>query len=94
MLRKKLKLYIIEMGSNLEKIEILLSRLKKIDIELKLFGNFPWIYIDKINDQKVTEKFHAEHGFTLAFLPIKPNHELVFTDIKEIFKLIRKYTKK
>lgn len=73
------------------KIETLIRRLKKIGINIKLFGNYPWIYIDEINDKKVIEKFQANHGFTIAFLPVKPNQELNFTDISEIFKLIRKY---
>jgi len=29
----------------------------------------------------------------LLFLPIRPNQEIEFTDISELFKLIRKYVK-
>ena len=75
----------------LNKLAIFIERMKKIDIEIELFGNFPWIYLDRINGKKVKEKFQAEHGFTIAFHPIKENQELEFTDLKEIFKLIRKY---
>lgn len=74
----------------MDKIKIFIERLQKIGIEVKLSGNFPWVYIYYINGKKVTEKFQSEHGFTLCFIPIK-NEEIKFTDIKEIFNLIRKY---
>ena len=74
-----------------DKITIFLARLKKIGIEVKLGGNYPWIYIDYINGKRVTEIFQANHGFTLAFTPTKKGQETEFTDITEIFKLIRKY---
>ena len=73
------------------KITIFLARLKKIGIEVKLGGNYPWIYIEHINGKSVTETFQANHGFTLAFTPIKKGKEIEFTDITEIFKLIRKH---
>ena len=77
----------------MNKIDIFIKRLQKININLELVMNFPWIYINRINGVRVTETFRAEHGFTLAFLPIRVDQELDFTDIKEIFKLIRKYVK-
>ena len=75
-----------------DKITRFVERLKKIGIEVKLSGNFPWVYIAEICGKRVTEKFYGNHGFTLIFLPGRndsPPSE--FTDIKEIFKLIRKY---
>ena len=75
-----------------DKIKVFVERLKKIGIDVKLSGNFPWVYIDEICGQRVTEKFNGNHGFTIIFLPVRndsPPSE--FTDIKEIFKLIRKY---
>jgi hypothetical protein len=74
-----------------DKITIFVERLKKIGIEVKLAGNYPWVYLDEINGKRVIEKFQGNHGFTIAFLPIRENQELNFTDISEIFKLIRKY---
>lgn len=62
-----------------------------IFIDIKLVGNLPRIYIDTINGKRVIDKFQSNHGFTIAFTPIKDNQELKFTDIGEIFKLIRKY---
>ena len=78
-----------------DKLDVFVKRLKKIGIDVKLAGNFPWIYLDKICGMKVSETFQANHGFTVMFLPGRndsPPSE--FTDITEIFKLIRKYTQK
>jgi hypothetical protein len=33
----------------------------------------------------------GNHGFTIAFLPIKPDQKMQLTDIREVFKIIRKY---
>lgn len=72
-------------------LDSLVRRLKKLGIELELFGNYPWIYIDKINGKKVQEKFEGNHGFTVAFLPIRPGQKMEITNIGEVMKLIRKY---
>ena len=75
-----------------KKLGVFIERLKKIGIEVKLSGNFPWIYLDEICGKRVTEKFCANHGFTVMFLPPRNDSPVSeFTDIKEIFKLIRKY---
>jgi hypothetical protein len=77
-----------------DKIKVFVERLKKIGIEVKLMGNFPWVYIDEICGIKVREKLYGNHGFTLIFLPGRtdsPPSE--FTDIDETFKLIRKYVR-
>lgn len=76
-----------------DKLTIFVDRMNKLGIDIKLGGNYPWIYIDYINGKRVVEKFQANHGFTIAFLPITSNKELEFTDIGEIFKLVRKYVK-
>lgn len=75
-----------------DKINVFVERLKKIGIDVKLSGNYPWVYITEICGKIVTEKFDGNHGFTIIFLPVRndlPPSE--FTNIKEIFKLIRKY---
>ena len=77
-----------------DKLYVFVKRLKKIGIDVKLSGNFPWIYLHEICGKRVTETFQANHGFTVMFLPGRndsPPSE--FTDITEIFKLIRKYVK-
>ena len=75
----------------MDKIKILIDRLKRIGIDVEVVANYPWIYLTKINGKIVKEKFQGNHGFTIAFLPIKKEQELKFTDIREIFKLLRKY---
>jgi hypothetical protein len=77
-----------------DKIKVFVERLKKLGIEIKLVGNFPWVYIDEICGIKVKERLYGNHGFTLIFLPGRtdsPPSE--FTDITETFKLIRKYNR-
>jgi len=75
----------------MEKLTIFRSRMQKLDINLEFVGNYPWIYLYKVNDNKVIEKFAAEHGFCIGFQPIRPGQHFDFTDIKEILKIIRKY---
>ena len=75
-----------------DKITRFVERLKKIGIDVKLSGNFPWVYIDEICGKKVTETFGGNWGFTLIYLPSRNDSPPSdFTDITEIFKLIRKY---
>ena len=66
-------------------------RMIKLGIECKFSGNYPWIYLDYINGKRVTENFCANHGFTIAFLPIKVGQKMELTDITEIMKIVRKY---
>lgn len=72
-----------------DKLTILIDRLKKIGITIELGGNYPWIYIDKVDGKRVTDRYLGNHGFTIAFAKLKGGVEL--TDITEIFKIIRKY---
>jgi len=72
-------------------LDIFVNRLNKLEIKVELIANYPWIYIYKINGKKVIEKFEADHGFTVAFMPVNVKQKVHFTDISEIFKLIRKY---
>lgn len=81
------------MSSKIEKISVFVRRLKKVGVEVEIVTNYPWIYLDKVDGTKVKEKFYAEHGFTIAFLPARLNQPLDFTDIGKIFKIIRKYKK-
>lgn len=71
---------------NVSKLAVFLGRMYKIGINIELMGNYPWIYIYSINGNRVKDKFLAEHGFTIMFQNTRE-----FTDIGEIFKLIRKY---
>jgi len=76
-----------------DKLTTLVDRLRRVGVDLELAGNYPWIYIDSINGARVTEKFMANHGFTIAFYPIRADKQVELTDLSEIFKLIRKYCK-
>ena len=79
--------------ANLEKLHTFRKRMEKLGIELEMWSNYPWIYIHSVNGNvvKPEDYFHADHGFTVGFHPIKPGQVFEFTDIGEIFKLIRKY---
>jgi hypothetical protein len=74
-------------------LDRLVLRLKAINIEIKLAGNFPWIYIESVNGNAIKEEdfFCGNHGFTVAFLPVQLDKEMKITDIKKTFELIRKY---
>lgn len=74
-------------------LKVFINRMKRLGIEITLVGNYPWIYLDGINGKRVTERFQADYGFTIAFLPIQNDQQMKFTDISEMFKLIRKYIK-
>ena len=76
---------------NMEQLDTLKNRLDKIGIDVEFVANYPWIYLDKVNGQQVKERYQAEHGFTIAFLPVRRDKPFHFTDLSVIFKLIRKY---
>ncbi len=69
----------------------LVSRLKKVGIEIELISNIPWIYLHKVNGNIVNERFYGKHGFTIAYYPARADQEMSFTDIGKIFKIIRQY---
>jgi hypothetical protein len=70
-------------------IKSFVERLKKIGINVELAGNFPWVYLDKVNNVKVWERFQGNHGFTVFFVAIRPQEHDKITDISKIFKKIR-----
>jgi len=72
-------------------VTILRNRLIKIGITIEMVSNYPWIYLDKVNGNVVKEKYFANHGFTIGFNPAKVGDVFSYTDLKEIFKIIRKY---
>lgn len=75
----------------MNKIKIFHDRLQKLGIDITMIGNYPWLYLETVNSKRVVEKFQGNHGFTIAFYPIRVGQELQFTDLTEIFKIIRKY---
>lgn len=74
-------------------LDILINRLNKIGIEIVLAGNYPWIYLETVNGNRIKEEdfFYGNHGFTIAFLPTKLGKKMEITDIKKTFEVIRKY---
>ena len=77
----------------MNEIEIFINRLKKIGIELELVGNVPWIYLDKVNGNKIQpEDYNANHGYTVAWYPVRLGKEPhLDRDLKRTFEIIRKY---
>ena len=75
----------------MESLNSFITRLQKVGVNIELVSNYPWIYLNKINNKIVKEIFMADHGFTIAFAPIRDKQKLTYTNISEIFKLIRKY---
>jgi hypothetical protein len=71
----------------------LVPRLKKIGINIEMYGNVPWIYLDKVNGNRIKKEdfYCGNHGFTIAFYPIKVGQKMELTDIKKVFEIIRKY---
>ena len=74
-------------------INRLVPRLRKIGINVELVGNYPWIYLDKVNGNRIKREdfFRGNHGFTIAFHPIRVDQVMELTDIKKVFEIIRKY---
>lgn len=71
------------------KLTTFLNRLSKIGISLHCSSNYPWVYIDSINGKNVEEKYGSEHGWVLGFFT--KDDGFYYGDLKEVFKLIRKY---
>lgn len=70
-------------------INSFIRRLNSIGITIELIGNYPWVYLTRVNGAKVTEKFQARHGFT-AFMLLQDG-SFKITDRAEVFKILRKY---
>jgi hypothetical protein len=73
-------------------LTVFVERMLKLGIEVKLAGNYPWIYLEEINGKRVQKEdyYLGNHGFTIAFIPLK-NQKMEITDINKTIKLIRKY---
>ena len=78
----------------MNEVEIFINRLKKIGIELELAGNYPWIYLEKVNGNRVLPEdwVNANHGYAIAYSPIRVDQDYsLASDRKEMFRIIRKY---
>jgi hypothetical protein len=74
-------------------ISILVRRLRRCGIEIELVGNYPWIYLDKVNGIRIkSEDFTANHGFNIAWYGIRNEDKIrLAEDPKTIIALIRRY---
>ena len=75
----------------MDMLDVFMRRMGKLGIKIELSANYPWVYIKKINGRVVKEEYLGNHGFTIAFLPIREEQNTKLTDIGVIFSLIRKY---
>jgi len=55
--------------SDINRISLFVKRLEKIGIKVELIGNFPWVYLDKVNGVKIEGSFRANHGFCIGYYP-------------------------
>lgn len=62
------------------------DRLNKLNIHTEFGGNFPWIYLEKVNGIEVKGKFQSDHHFT-AFMSVKGACK--WTDMSVVFDKIR-----
>lgn len=68
-----------------QKLNVLVKRLNRLGITIELVGNYPWVYLTKINQNVVRDKYLSEHGFVIAYMTSD------FTDTSKLFETIRKY---
>ena len=66
-----------------------INRLHKIGVKVELIGNYPWVYLHKVNGKIVKDKYLGNHGFTIFFRAIKLGQKDEITDISVIFSKIR-----
>ena len=77
----------------MNEVQLFINRMKRIGIELELEGNAPWIYLKSVNGNRVRpEDFNANHGYTIAWYPVKLGDTLTLdSDLNRTFAIIRKY---
>lgn len=64
-------------------------RLEQIGVTVELFGNYPWVYMGKVNGKRVKGLFEAEHGFTAFYTPTRIDGVARFSDRKVVFAKVR-----
>ena len=75
-----------------DELKTFIDRLKRIGITIVVRGNVPWIYLDKVNNNKVKEVGNGgNNGFNIAWYPTRLGEGIKLADTKETFKIIRKY---
>lgn len=77
------------MAKNEHIIGQFVRRLGKIGVDVKLDGNFPWVYLNSVNGKRVTELFYGNHGFTAFFIPVSNKMPVRFSDRRRVFQKVR-----
>ena len=74
---------------NKDIVTVFVERMAKLGIEVKLCGNYPWIYLDEINGKRVKPEdyYLGNHGFTIAWY----RDVMEIIDVSKTIALIRKY---
>jgi hypothetical protein len=76
-------------------LSTLRNRMLRIGIEVEFVGNYPWIYLDRVNGIRIRrEDFTANHGFNIAWYGIRNEDKIRFAEEpKTIIALIRRYVR-
>lgn len=72
-----------------EVINSFVRRLRKIGIQVELFSNTPFIYLDRVNGKKVQGKYYSDHAFTAFWGGIRIGQKASFTDMSKVFQKVR-----
>lgn len=61
-------------------------RLSCIGVDIESIGNYPWIYLKKVNGTVVDETVGANHGFCIGYLESKSlsNPKALFEKIRQL----------
>ena len=70
-------------------ISSFVTRLEKMGISVTLLGNYPWVYLDTVNEKTVQGTYMSDHKFTVFMIATKPGDPDKIMDLSTIFKKIR-----
>lgn len=86
------------MKNNLDRLR---DRLEKIGIDIDLVSNAPWIYLTRVNGNKVEQKdWTANYGYVIAYYAMLREYDdtsvwnsnpIKLHDLRETFNIVRKY---
>lgn len=74
------------------KLSTFVNRLKRIGIYIEMSVNYPWVYLTRVDDHWIKEKRDSDWGFVLGYSKGGGNIDML--DTKELFNIIRKYSKR
>ena len=74
----------------MSKVDILVRRLKKLNIDVIFIANYPWIYIDTVNGIKVKAKHVSKYGFTSFMLTQSGKFKFYSKETFDIIRVILK----